>query len=163
MTQYDLAGQWSYLGTVTPEFENWLTFPYPSNSANPTVRLTFYDNDEFSKIGSYGFLRIAYNFPDTFYSKWVRVYPSANRVVFSFPIPKELLLTSSIVSRQFEIMKRNKYSRPHYRVIDTNWSCSVEVLDLINLTGETQILLNQVDTLEQVATIIQNTITEGDS
>ncbi len=59
-------------------------------------------------------------------------------------------------------MKRNKYNRPGWQVHDTEWSCAIESLELINLTNEDQILLNQVDTLEQVATIIQEQITEGD-
>ena len=59
-------------------------------------------------------------------------------------------------------MKRNKYNRPGWNVHDTEWSCAIESLELINLTNENQILLDQVETLEQVATIIQNQIPEGD-
>lgn len=162
MAQFDLAGQWQYLGTITPEFEDFTRFPISTASFSPLIRLTFYDDFNFEKLGSFGYLRVAYNFPDTFYSNWRRVYPSVDRSVISFPIPKELLLTSSIVTRHFEIMKRNKYNRRTWKVIDTNWSCAIESLELINLTNEEQILLNQVDTLEQVATIIQNQIPEGD-
>lgn len=162
MPQFDLAGEWQYLGTINPQFENWTRFPISTASFSPLIRLTFYDDFGFQKVGSYGYLRVAYNFPDTFYSKWSRVYPSNQRTVLSFPIPKELLLTSGIVTRHFEIMKRNKYNRPNWTIIDTEWACSIESLELINLTNENQILLNQIETLEQVVTIIQEQITEGD-
>ncbi len=87
MSQFDLAGQWQYLGIITPQFEDWQRFPISSNSFSPLIRLTFYDESDFKKIGSFGYLRVAYNFPDTFFSKWSRVYPSSNRSVLSFPIP----------------------------------------------------------------------------
>ncbi|MDJ0661571.1 MAG: hypothetical protein QNJ42_19100 [Crocosphaera sp.] len=162
MSQFDLAGSWQYLGTITPQFEQWQRFPISTASFSPLIRLTFYDDFNFNKIGSFGYLRVAYNFPDTFFSKWSRIYPNFDRSVLSFPIPKELLLTSNVVTRHFEIMKRNKYNRPGWVVHDTQWSCAIESLELINLTNEDQILLNQVDTLEQVATIIQEQITQGD-
>lgn len=162
MSQSDLAGDWQYLGLITPEFEQWQRFPVSTNSFSPLIRLTFYDESEFNRIGSYGFLRVAYNFPDTFYSRWQRIYPSADRQVLSFSIPNELLLTSSVVLRHFEIMKRNKYSNPKFTVNDTFWSCAIESMELINLTNEDQVLLNQVETLEQVGTIIQEQITQGD-
>lgn len=162
MSQFDLAGQWQYLGTITPEFEQWRRFPISTASFSPLIRLTFYPQSDFESINSFAYLRVAYNFPDTFYSKWSRAYPSFDRSVISFPIPKELLLTSNVVTRHFEIMKRNKYNRKTWTVKDTRWSCAIESLELVNLTNEDQILLNQVDTLEQVATIIQEQITQGD-
>ena len=126
------------------------------------IRLTFYDDFNFERLGSFGYLRMAYNFPDTFFSQWKRIYPNSDRTVISFPIPKELLLTSSVVQRHFEIMKRNKYNNPNVIANDTLWSCAIEALELINLTNENQILLEQVETLDQVATIIQEQITEGE-
>ena len=162
MSQFDLAGQWQYLGTVKPLFEQFTRFPISTASFSPLVRLTFYDDFNFEKIGSFGYLRVAYNFPDTFFSRWQRIYPNFDRSVISLPIPKELLITANVVTRHFEIMKRNKYNRPSWTVKDTEWSCAIENLELINLTDQDAILLNQVDTLEQVATIIQNQIPEGD-
>ena len=158
MAQTDLAGVWQYLGTITPKFEEWSRFPIATNSGNPLIRLTFYDDFGFDRLGSYGYLRAAYNFPDTFYSKWSRIYPRHDRTVLSFPIPQELLITSDTVLRHFEIMKRNKYNRPTWTVIDSEWSCAVESLELINLTEDNQLLLNQAEAIEQIAQIIRNTL-----
>ena len=67
-----------------------------------------------------------------------------------------------IINYVNSIIIPNYNSNRYMKVIDTNWSCAIESLELINLTNEEKILLNQVDTLEQVATIIQNQIPEGD-
>ncbi|MDJ0844984.1 hypothetical protein [Crocosphaera sp.] len=86
MAQFDLAGSWQYLGTITPQFEQWQRFPVSTASFNPLIRLTFYDDFNFEKIGSYGYLRVAYNFPDRFFSKGTRIYPNFDRSVLSTDI-----------------------------------------------------------------------------
>jgi hypothetical protein len=156
MAQSDLAGVWQYLGTITPQFEQWSRFPLATSSNNSTIRLTFYDNNEFRKIGSFGYLRVVYEFPDLFYSPWKRVYPNFTRQVLEFPIPSELLYVSTAIVRHFEVMKRNKYNRPNLTIIDSDWSVAIESLELIALNSQDQILLEQSTILEQTAQIIRN-------
>ncbi len=46
MAQFDLAGEWQYLGTITPDFERFIRFPISTASFSPLIRLTFYDNKD---------------------------------------------------------------------------------------------------------------------
>lgn len=156
MASSDLAGTWQYLGTITPTFDTWQRFPTATNSSNVTIRLTFYDDGNFTKIGSLGYIRPVFVMPEVFYGTWRRIYPSNDRLILRSAIPEEILYASDSIIRYFEVSKRAKAPRSGWRVHDSSWSVAIESLELIALTEEQQALLEQANAIEDAATVIRN-------
>lgn len=134
MSNLDLAGEWEYLGTVTPKFDIWTPFPTITQAGNSLVRATYYGN--FPRILSVGYLRASYRFPETVADRnWIKLFPKEGREAFSCHTPQEILMVSGQIDRQFEIMKLPR-RYPKSTLKDDDWSIGLEVLTFINLLPE---------------------------
>lgn len=122
----DPFGVWGNLGTITPQPNQWITFPLIAYETNPTIRATFICSD-FSKIRSYGLLRMVFkvdgkasNYPA------IRINPKDEQVNYEFPVPQDLL-ERGITARSFEVMQKLYYT--YYGARTTiSWSLQLEEL-----------------------------------
>lgn len=157
MAVTDLAGTWQYLGTITPNFDSWSRFPTATQADSALVRLTYYG--ELNKVVSFGYIRPVYYTPEAVYGSWRKIFPKEGKEVILLSIPRELLLASRSVRRYFEVRKRAKGYPAYYQVRDTSWSVAIENLEIVNLTANEQILLEETERIELSAEIIRTLLT----
>lgn len=146
MTAIDYAGTWGYKGTiqpsisVLPKLQNWQRFPYATNSGSANVRLSYYG--DFSKVLTYGYLRLVYDMGDLVFGKWKRFYPKEEKEVFDLEVPEEFLINSLAIPRYFEVTKVYKRRYRGYGTYqDYPWGVSIEALEQTALPSEISDLL----------------------
>lgn len=134
MAVTDYAGTWEYKGTIIPKlsippnFYQWLRFPSSTTGGNSNCRLTYYG--DFSKIKTFGYLRVVYDMGDLVYGAWRRIYPKAEKELLDLNVPEEILINSAAIPRYFEITKVYKPSWRRYgSVLDESWSVAIECLE----------------------------------
>lgn len=134
MTVTDYGGTWEYKGTITPNLSippsryNWERFPTPTTAANGSIRLTYYG--DFSKIKTYGYLRVVYDFGNLAYGKWRRIYPKDETEFLTLDLSEEIAVNSAAIPRYFEVTKVYKrYYRGYGTYQDFPWSVGLEVLE----------------------------------
>lgn len=107
----DGLGQWSNLGTLTPSYANWQSFPTPATQGFTTFRVSF-TGEWFVGGWHWIYLKEAYQTSgDKVDGRWLRVYPdSTPKIVYIYNSPEFGYLNPQ---RSFEILKSHKYIRTY--------------------------------------------------
>jgi hypothetical protein len=84
------------------------------------------------------------------FSRWTRFYPSTESPILTLPIPTELKYSPDPITRYIQVMKRNKYRRPGWDVVDQDWSVAIEQFDLIATQSLEATLLETIGDLEAI-------------
>lgn len=108
---------WKSLGTLTPQFDDWILFPLPTYA--DTFRISY--SGDFQRINSSGYLRQFYAVGQV--SQAVRLFPKPESVIFEMPIPQEL---RNYGQQQRYLSIKKVMNR--WQSLDVWWQCQVEEL-----------------------------------
>lgn len=122
----DDFGAWDLLGTVEPQFDQWLEFPDYTTSLSNLCRLIF--EGDFSNIKSFAYLRCTYVVGVTeIKGVWWRIYPKPQTEIIIYPHPLEFGQLKTNPNRYFEIQKRFYYRNFIGTRQDSTWNVTLQV------------------------------------
>jgi hypothetical protein len=106
-TRTDSIGVWNDLGSVVPQYKQWIKFPNLATGGNATLLLN-YTSPNWDKLNSYLLVRPIY--VQSIVGIASRIYPDQSGNLIEIPIPEDLQLRFADF-RNFEIRKVLRWRR----------------------------------------------------
>ena len=126
-TRTDGFGIWNDLGSVIPQYKQWLKFSNTAIGGNSVLQLN-YTSPNWQQLNSYLLIRPVYNTAgDTLIGDAKRVYPELDGNIVEFPIPEDLR-ARFIDFRDFQIKKVARWRRRLGITPDASYTVKLEEL-----------------------------------
>lgn len=123
-TRTDSIGVWNDLGSVEPQYRQWVKFPITATGGSDTLQIN-YTSPSWNKLNSYILIRPIY--VQSIVGSARRVYPDQNGNLIEIPIPEDLRLRF-VDFRSFEIKKVLRWRRGIGVTLDANYVVKLEEL-----------------------------------
>lgn len=144
-------GTWNVLGTVTPNYGEWIFFPLPATQGFNTFRITFF-GEWYSSSWNWIYIRDVYQTlgNKVVGKRWHKFYPKQEQEIASFYLMAEFGFQN--LQRAFEVTKRHKYYGQNLIFNDKIFSVTLEEFSPYpELIAQLEQQTLSASTIEQIA------------